>query len=101
MRRVIRGVGHLRRQFTAFELSSTPPVSCYLPDTPPAACLETGRQLAIVSNYCEASVRTNLDRVCLTRFVQHIKASESVRPRPDEAESLLTRAGGLGFGDVT
>jgi HAD superfamily hydrolase (TIGR01509 family) len=45
-----------------------------------AACREAGRQLAIVSNNCEASVRTYLDRVGLTRFVQHIEARDPSDP---------------------
>jgi phosphoglycolate phosphatase-like HAD superfamily hydrolase len=45
-----------------------------------AACRQAGRQLAIVGNNCEASVRTYLDRVGLTRFVQHIEARDPSDP---------------------
>ena len=45
-----------------------------------AACRETGRQLAIVSNNTGASVRAYLARVGLARFVQHVEARDPSDP---------------------
>jgi hypothetical protein len=78
MRRVIRGVGHLRRQFTAFELSSTPPVPCYLPDAPLAACREAGRQLAIVLR----GVGADLSRSGRPDQVSSSTSGPAIRPTP-------------------
>jgi phosphoglycolate phosphatase len=45
-----------------------------------AACKESGRQLAIVSNNTGASVSAYLARVGLTRYVQHIEARDPSDP---------------------
>jgi HAD superfamily hydrolase (TIGR01509 family) len=44
------------------------------------ACREARRQLAIVSNNTGASVRTYLDRVGLSGFVQHVEARDPFDP---------------------
>jgi phosphoglycolate phosphatase len=64
-----------------------------------AACKDAGRQLAIVSNNTEASVRAYLARMGLTRYVQHIEARDPsdpglMKPHPylieQAAQALVT-----------
>jgi phosphoglycolate phosphatase len=45
-----------------------------------AACKDAGRQLAIVSNNTEASVRAYLARMGLTRYVEHVEARDASNP---------------------
>lgn len=60
-----------------------------------AACHETNRPVAIVSNNCEASVRVYLDRVGFTEAVQHIEARDPsdparMKPSPYLVEQAAT-----------
>ena len=60
-----------------------------------AACRESKRTVAIVSNNCEASVRVYLDRVGLTQAVRHIEARDPsdparMKPSPYLVEQAAT-----------
>ena len=58
-----------------------------------AACQDTGRPVAVVSNNCLAAVRAYLERVGLADLVQHIEARDPADPtRMKPSPYLVERA---------